>query len=158
MALASEMRKAGAGAVDLYMGYYIHDCVKMKYKASYQPSYLLDAESNRFYPYQQSAATLDKHRWASFARGESIRVEGAGVSGENDGSDDEDENLPSPPPAGFLNPRTLSKRLLNEIKILDNRSMSLLTYFTLPRSYRPQVDDIVAALGEKAPNFVILIT
>ncbi|TIA99429.1 hypothetical protein E3P92_02406 [Wallemia ichthyophaga] len=166
VALALEMRNAGAGAVDLYMGYYIHDCVKMKYKATYQPSYLLDAESNTFYPFTQAAAILDKHKNASFERGVSIKVDGGSTPGEthsvtdsDDGSySEDDDNLPSPPPAGFLNPRALPKQLLNQIKILDNRSMRLLTYFTLPHSYRSQVDDLVAALGDKSPNFVILIT
>ena len=101
IALATEMRVAGAGPVDVYMGvwsvmsklfltphkgYYIHDCVKMKYKAAYQPSYLLDAvclvlylhcsphsrhrqQSHTFHPYKEAAEILDKHRWASFARG-----------------------------------------------------------------------------------------
>ena len=29
-------------------GYYIHDCIKMKYKANYQPSFLLDPVSKFF--------------------------------------------------------------------------------------------------------------
>lgn len=32
--------------MDYKMGYYIHDCVKMRYKAAYQPSFLLDPVRN----------------------------------------------------------------------------------------------------------------
>ncbi|TIB99513.1 hypothetical protein E3Q16_04165 [Wallemia mellicola] len=129
ISLAAEMTKAGAGKVDLYMGYYIHDCVKMKYKATYQPSYLLDAVTNEFYPYKESSDVLEKYRWASFAQSKSIKVTAEDNKDDHGSDEEEDENLPVPSPAGFLNPRDLPRSLLNNVKILDNSSMSLLTYF-----------------------------
>lgn len=52
-----------------YMGYYIHSCIKMRYKAGFRPSYLLDPETlewNLFdETYQQK---LDKRKYVSPSR------------------------------------------------------------------------------------------
>lgn len=86
--------------------------------------------TNEFYPYKESSDVLNKYRWASFAQSKSIKVTAEDKNkDDNDSEEEEDENLPVPSPAGFLNPRDLPRSLLNNVKILDNSSMSLLTYF-----------------------------
>ena len=91
--------------------------------------------TNEFYPYKESSDVLDKYRWASFAQSKSIKVTAEDNKDDNGSDEEEDENLPVPSPAGFLNPRDLPKSLLNNVKILDNSSMSLLTYFVGGNSF-----------------------
>ncbi|BGP44414.1 Arginyl-tRNA--protein transferase 1 [Rhodotorula kratochvilovae] len=60
--MVREMEAAGAwdGAGGRYMmGYYIHTCPKMRYKADYQPSFLLDPDANTFVPFAQCKPLLD---------------------------------------------------------------------------------------------------
>ncbi|KIJ37414.1 hypothetical protein M422DRAFT_33749 [Sphaerobolus stellatus SS14] len=70
-ALAREIRQAGIGAMhSLYMGFYVHNCPKMRYKGDYSPSYLLDPEEYTWFPFQQCTELLSKHRYACFSRPE----------------------------------------------------------------------------------------
>ncbi|GAA5997142.1 arginyltransferase [Rhodotorula paludigena] len=69
--MVREMERAGAweGEGGRYMmGFYIHSCPKMRYKADYQPSLLLDPETNAYYPWSQCKPLLDTgSRITSFA-------------------------------------------------------------------------------------------
>ena len=49
-----------------YMGYYIHSCSKMKYKASYAPSDLLDPVTKKWHPLTSWTPHLDQHKLVSF--------------------------------------------------------------------------------------------
>jgi len=50
-----------------YMGYYIHDCVKMRYKGDYKPQYVLDPMSNEWHPLEgKMRSLLDDHKFVSF--------------------------------------------------------------------------------------------
>ncbi|KXS10717.1 arginine-tRNA--protein transferase 1, partial [Gonapodya prolifera JEL478] len=49
-----------------YMGFYIHSCVKMRYKAQYHPSDLLDPVQFRWVPFDVCGPILDSHKFASF--------------------------------------------------------------------------------------------
>lgn len=46
------------------MGYYVHDCQKMRYKGQYYPSYLLCPESYQFIPIEKCRPKLDISRYA----------------------------------------------------------------------------------------------
>ena len=46
------------------MGYYVHQCPKMRYKGQYCPSYLLCPESYQFIPIETCRAKLDANRYA----------------------------------------------------------------------------------------------
>lgn len=46
------------------MGYYVHECQKMRYKGQYYPSYLLCPESYRFVPIETCRPKLDASRYA----------------------------------------------------------------------------------------------
>lgn len=53
-----------------YMGYYIHNCPKMRYKAEYRPSELLCPTSLRWYPLESHCnEILDKYKFSPFDRG-----------------------------------------------------------------------------------------
>ncbi|CAG8544542.1 464_t:CDS:2 [Diversispora eburnea] len=49
-----------------YMGFYIHTCPKMKYKAQYKPSDLLDPETYEWHPIERCKSLLDKYKYVSF--------------------------------------------------------------------------------------------
>ncbi|KAJ7591192.1 arginine-tRNA-protein transferase [Mycena floridula] len=68
ISLVQELKAAGALAVDfLYLGYYIHSCPKMKYKAEYSPSYLCDPETYQWFPMETCQPLLDRMRYAVFS-------------------------------------------------------------------------------------------
>ncbi|GAA5883804.1 hypothetical protein JCM3774_003663 [Rhodotorula dairenensis] len=61
-AMVTELEAAGAwqgGGGRYMMGYYIHTCPKMRYKADYQPSFLLDPPTNTYYPWSECKPRLD---------------------------------------------------------------------------------------------------
>jgi len=61
-----------------YMGYYIHSCPKMRYKAKYHPSWLLCPKTYNWVPVKQALNLLDKSKYA--------------VLNENSSQDSEDQN------------------------------------------------------------------
>lgn len=50
-----------------YMGYYIHTCSKMRYKAQYYPSFLLCPETYTWHPIEKCLPKLDQNKYARFA-------------------------------------------------------------------------------------------
>jgi len=50
-----------------YMGFYIHSCVKMRYKGGYHPSDLLCPESYTWHPLSAVEPLLDKTKYTRFA-------------------------------------------------------------------------------------------
>ncbi|KAF7301376.1 Arginyl-tRNA--protein transferase 1 [Mycena indigotica] len=68
-ALAAEIHAAGAPEQPyLYMGYYVHSCVKMRYKADYLPSYLADPDTFEWFPIDSVCIPLlEKYRYACFS-------------------------------------------------------------------------------------------
>ncbi|CAN9332528.1 unnamed protein product [Alternaria alternata] len=66
-----------------YMGYYIHSCVKMKYKGDYKTQHVLDPETYEWHPLEgEMRALLDKKPYVSMSR-ERRRKE-MGIDGEQD--------------------------------------------------------------------------
>lgn len=52
-----------------YMGYYIHSCAKMRYKAEFKPQYLLDPESHDWNILDDECfKMLDSHKYLSLSR------------------------------------------------------------------------------------------
>ncbi|PSN51200.1 Arginyl-tRNA--protein transferase 1 [Blattella germanica] len=49
-----------------YMGFYIHTCPKMRYKASYNPSFLLCPETYTWHPIVECKARLDRSKYCRF--------------------------------------------------------------------------------------------
>lgn len=50
------------------MGFYIHSCPKMRYKAAFQPSELLCPETFCWVPFERLRAALDAHRYVAFSQ------------------------------------------------------------------------------------------
>ena len=51
------------------MGYYIHSCLKMRYKGTYKPQHVLDFESFEWSPLDENMSRLmDKRKWVSMSR------------------------------------------------------------------------------------------
>lgn len=64
-----------AGYGHYYMGYYIHNCVKMRYKANFRPQQVLDPEDFTWhYLDTQLLAKLDKKRYVSLSREKKIEA------------------------------------------------------------------------------------
>ena len=65
-----------------YMGYYIHSCTKMKYKADYKTQHVLDPETNEWNPLDDELrGRLDKRPYVSLSR--ERRLEAANPSPAN---------------------------------------------------------------------------
>ncbi|KAL0269342.1 UNVERIFIED_CONTAM: hypothetical protein PYX00_007111 [Menopon gallinae] len=63
-----------------YMGYYIHSCVKMKYKAAFRPSYLLCPEVYTWHPIQSCLPKLDKSKYSRLNEDPSAKDENASIA------------------------------------------------------------------------------
>ncbi|TFK55797.1 hypothetical protein OE88DRAFT_1621421 [Heliocybe sulcata] len=78
--LARELHDAGISGLDsMYMGFYIHSCQKMRYKADYSPSYLADPEEYTWYPLDKCVPLLEDNRYACFAHPERSIPHGASI-------------------------------------------------------------------------------
>jgi arginine-tRNA-protein transferase len=114
-------------------GFYIHTCPKMKYKADYQPSFLLDPETNKFYPWAHAKERLDITKHASFskpvsqqpmaARETTPALSDSASSSPGSSVDDEDVEWPETPPPGCLDPSRLPKELLFGTCVLEGRTL-----------------------------------
>nr|CAG4648657.1 EOG090X06AF [Polyphemus pediculus] len=60
-----------------YLGFYIHSCPKMNYKAQYKPSYLLCPESYSWQPIQTCLAQIEKSKYS--------RLDDSGLLRDEDG-------------------------------------------------------------------------
>ncbi|KIO18649.1 hypothetical protein M407DRAFT_149326 [Tulasnella calospora MUT 4182] len=172
IALAQEISSYGApGMGYLYMGFYIHTCQKMRYKAQYAPSFLLDPEEYSWCPTEKALPLLDKHRYVPFSKptkatkpmpgnqaaeggGNDATVEPIDVH-DDDMSDNEDATSSSEP--------QLSDEALAGVQVGQIRGG---TIYTVPaqrslhwkNSYtRGLITRAATLLGEEASQKVILL-
>ena len=78
----------------LYMGYYIHSCKKMRYKADYKPQYVLDYDTWQWDPLDDEMIRLmDERKWVSMSRERRIKelIEQAGEDDESEPDPIDDE-------------------------------------------------------------------
>ncbi|KAI9836907.1 MAG: hypothetical protein M1819_001072 [Sarea resinae] len=91
-----------------YMGYYIHSCVKMRYKRDYRPQYLLDPETYSWNPLDEDILRrLDAKRYVSLSREQRLEASYSdaeeratetepsprtATEKQNDGNDDDNDN------------------------------------------------------------------
>ncbi|OAX81516.1 hypothetical protein ACJ72_04141 [Emergomyces africanus] len=57
-----------------YMGFYIHSCEKMRYKANFQPQYVLDPESFMWDPFDDYKEKLDRRPYVSLSRDRALEA------------------------------------------------------------------------------------
>ena len=68
-----------------YMGYYIHSCAKMRYKAAYCPTEVLDLHNLQFTPLtKEILGKMDTKRYVSPSLEEKLRIAGGAATNEVD--------------------------------------------------------------------------
>lgn len=133
----------GTGVKWVYMGYWVPNCQKMKYKSEYAPSYLLDPGTNVFheltrdlemylvnhprgyFPFKDIEAEAKKSQTKkldvpSAPKSPIVAVSKEVGPGGDEDSDEEGEpgDLPTPPPPGFADPATISEKEVDEVLVL----------------------------------------
>ncbi|GAA6002619.1 hypothetical protein JCM10207_007596 [Rhodosporidiobolus poonsookiae] len=189
-AMVREMQARGAwtGEGRYMMGFYIHSCPKMRYKADYQPSFLLDPETNVYYPWSTCKPLLDaaSSGVASFSRpasssssstppaaatsppAASAPVSANAAAGNRSLSDEEDEEedddddvaFPSPPPLGCLDPHQLPKDLLLGSFVIEQRTLMPLLLSTAwhDPALQQETRELLAATGDAAKGKMAIWT
>jgi arginyl-tRNA---protein transferase len=75
-----------------YMGFYIHSCVKMRYKGEYRPQHILDPETLEWNPLDgEVRALLDTKSYVSLARERRRRAEREKTEAAADAAEDVDD-------------------------------------------------------------------
>jgi len=88
VALARQLAAEGAPGLEyVYMGFYIHTCQKMRYKATYAPSFLLEPEDFTWHPAEKALKLLDKHVYVPFSHPEKAVRHMEGIEVKEDGDD-----------------------------------------------------------------------
>lgn len=64
IAFTRKLQRDNSALKYYYMGFYIHSCPKMRYKAKYTPSWLLCPKTYSWVPIRQSLVLLDKSKYA----------------------------------------------------------------------------------------------
>lgn len=111
-----------------YMGFYIHTCQKMKYKAEYRPGQLLDCSNNSWCKLDDVAARLDGKRFYGWSDAQEqpshpVQVEEETATAEN--GEEEDERAvrvptqPRPPP-GMLNAQAILRSLDQKLRGIES--------------------------------------
>ncbi|WWD00610.1 hypothetical protein V866_007545 [Kwoniella sp. B9012] len=149
ISLARRMREKGAQGMEwVYMGYWIPDCQKMKYKSEYSPSELLDPGTNTFhsldktletfliqhpkgyFPFTEvtsSQSMLDDHKHdAKKSSSPDKDVIGSSDNREEEVEEESDEEspstIPNPPPPGFEDVSNISNEDVESILLLMGRN------------------------------------
>lgn len=68
IAFANKLRVSSPTIKYYYLGFYIHSCPKMRYKAGYRPSDLCDTISHTWVPLEECVPLLDKAKFTRFEK------------------------------------------------------------------------------------------
>ncbi|WWC86879.1 uncharacterized protein L201_001758 [Kwoniella dendrophila CBS 6074] len=148
ISLARRMKAKGVeGMKWVYMGYWIPDCQKMKYKSEYSPSELLDPEKNIFHsldtklesflishptgyfpfnqiessqPHLDDSATIDESR----NKQQDKKTDSASdmIDSDEESEEEAPSNWPNPTPPGFEEPSEISNEKLGNVLLLMGRN------------------------------------
>ncbi|KAF2470790.1 arginine-tRNA-protein transferase 1 [Lindgomyces ingoldianus] len=128
IALASE-----GGYQFYYMGYYIHSCVKMRYKGEYRPSYILDPETYEWNPLDgELRRLLDAKAYVSLSR-ERRRREDTAIAAqdiENESKGDAGDAGDTPevaPEYPLLNAEDAGKAVMQGMSLFELKVPGLMT-------------------------------
>lgn len=134
-------RKKGMEGVRYYnLGLYVHSCAKMKYKADYHPSEILDPLTCEWLPYSKVKIQLDRGVRYDFLQHTAdlpvpsklftpkiTKLDEEEDSGTQDEDEDDEKNLPLPPPPGIMDPTELPIEMLARCLIFENGRINLLS-------------------------------
>lgn len=149
-----------------YMGYYIHSCQKMRYKAAYRPQFILDPESGTWDPLDgELTRKLDMRPYVSLSRDRRLAAQTASESAPEKESiaqpdpDENDEDL------SIFNLHMPGVMTLEEVEALDLGHWLLLVHGTFvhmidlvgwermaiqnPQSVKGIVAELAAVLGPR---------
>ncbi|SAM05969.1 hypothetical protein [Absidia glauca] len=135
-----------------YMGFYIHSCVKMKYKAKYHPSELLDPETNDWYSFADVCnPLLDQYKYAVF----SDPAKSSSPITKSDSTDSSSTGTKTTPddalPSGWMDPTSIRNKDLEQVLIIAGKSqvvpVTMLVKFDKSEEFRNEIKDYVASLG-----------
>lgn len=132
------------------MGFYIHDCAKMRYKvrigavqslttqAEYAPSELLDPSLGVFVPFEHCKTLLDVSRRLTFAVTDDAAM----------ATDDEADDVNGPAP-GFLHVDRLPSALVANAVVLERNTLVAATRSRAWQNARrsKELREVLAALG-----------
>nr|XP_019008461.1 uncharacterized protein I206_07020 [Kwoniella pini CBS 10737]OCF47242.1 hypothetical protein I206_07020 [Kwoniella pini CBS 10737] len=144
ISLSERMREKGIEEMQwVYMGYWIPDCQKMKYKSEYSPSELLDPGTNTFhlldiklesflianpsgyFPFSGIISSSNSHTSLNDSTDlAKVKTKGYELSIDS-GSESEDEapsSWPVPTPPGFEDPSNISDEQLEQVILLMGRN------------------------------------
>lgn len=166
-----------------YMGYYIHNCAKMNYKAEYSPSELLCPSTFTWQPFKEASKHLDKRLFTPLQPQFAEKWDAFCVENSADSSDDlpktnEDNNGASSSSATdkidstdaedtkkddipvFAQPCHMAVDMMKAIPLLvmkDRPAVSLLQLTQSGQDYlRPLLEEWIRAAGpEVPPKFVL---
>ncbi|GAA97447.1 uncharacterized protein L969DRAFT_446761 [Mixia osmundae IAM 14324] len=136
-----------------YMGYYIHTCPKMRYKADYEPSSLLDPSTLNWYHYTHCRSILDRdpravtfedQATASLSRSAGIDVD----------SDDEEDMPSDPVPPGMLS-RSEALHHLPDLVVFDGGRGKVHRPFAIGGKAHPSTSEATDLLQSLGPKFAI---
>ncbi|PWN21637.1 hypothetical protein BCV69DRAFT_282356 [Microstroma glucosiphilum] len=153
-----------------YLGFYIHNCQKMRYKGNYRPSQLLDAEDGQWVDLDEACPVLDTGKGYGFSKGKgtmgeassmeaSIAVKSPEPSSPSSSSSDQSSAsdsslLPSSrtPCPGILDPASLDpNKLAKQIYVLESSrqrdGIKPMILSRLEGRDQEKVKEAVAALG-----------
>ncbi|KAL4893196.1 arginine-tRNA-protein transferase [Aspergillus ambiguus] len=154
-----------------YMGYYIHSCQKMRYKATFQPQYVLDPESYTWDPLAGELATkLDQRPYVSLSRDRRI-ADGTAPEAEAEADADGEINDEEMSLFDVRMPGVLTRE---EVQALDLDHWLLLVHGSFvhmidlvgwermpldhPQSVKGIVAELAATLGpEVVPNSAVVL-
>ncbi|KAJ5190558.1 uncharacterized protein N7498_009543 [Penicillium cinerascens] len=142
-----------------YMGYYIHSCVKMRYKGAFRPQYILDPESNGWDPLAgELSEKLDKRSYVSLSRDRSTNPDDSTSNQSLDGAVNEEE-------LSLFDIHMPGVLTMDEVKALDLDHWHLLYHGTFvqmidlvgwekmpmdnPQSLKGIIAELAAVLGPK---------
>lgn len=123
-------------------GFYIHDCQKMKYKGTYHPSDLLDAETYTWYPIDDCKKLLDKSKYVVFS------------DPKNETRRDPDRLLP-----GTINPKDVKMQDLGRLRIAfeDGNTLPVhLLWRAMPQETRDAIKDFIAVISPDMASRVLI--
>ncbi|KAH6562905.1 hypothetical protein BASA62_008853 [Batrachochytrium salamandrivorans] len=100
-----------------YMGYYIHSCVKMRYKASYKPSEIMCPEIYRWVAMRDAVHLLEAKRDTALADASAASAaSGSDCNGLVDA-------ISSPREIRIINASEISDEMVSDINVLSKRRL-----------------------------------